>query len=123
MIVNPEPARLSTTNGVQMYQYKLRWAHFNTLDEYEDLRMCVQLTHSEWVADSHDDLVQQIEKVAEHKIKSICYVCSLDPVDESAPRPQPPKLTKLTDSEQCPIKLLKAASDSTTSSDTIQKQQ
>lgn len=123
MIENPEPARLSTTNGVQMYQYKLRWAHFNTLDEYEDLRMCVQLTHSEWVADSHEDLVQQVEKVAEHKIKSICYVCSLDPVDESAPRPQPPKLTKLTDNEQCPIKLLKAASDSTTSSDTTQKQQ
>jgi len=123
MIENPEPARLSTTNGVQMYQYKLRWAHFNTLDEYEDLRMCVQLTHSEWVADSHEDLVQQVEKVAEHKIKSICYVCSLDPVDESSPRPQPPKLTKLTDNEQCPIKLLKAASNSTTSSGITPKQQ
>lgn len=123
MIEPSEPASISTTNDVQMYQYKLRWAHFNTLDEYEDLRMCVQLTHSEWVADSHEDLVQQVEKVTEHKIKSICYVCSFDPVDESAPRPQPPKLTKLTDNEQCPIKLLKAASNSTTSSDTTQKQQ
>lgn len=92
-----------------MYQYELRWAHFHTLDEYEDLRMCVQLMKSKWVADSHEGLVDQIETHTKHKIKSISYVCAFDTVDESAPKPEPPKLTKLNDNEQCPIKTLREA--------------
>lgn len=67
-----------------MYQYELRWAHFDTLDEYEDMKMCQQLMHTKWIADSHEDLVHQIEEANKHKIKSISYMCSYD-------KPESPK--------------------------------
>ena len=59
-----------------MYLYELRWAHFDTQDEYEDMKMCQQLAKTKWTADSHEELVKQIEEA--HKITSISYTCSCD---------------------------------------------
>ena len=71
-------ATLHITARLWMYLYELRWAHFDTLDEYEDMKMCQQLMKTKWVADSHEDLVKQIEEANKHKVKSISYVCSFD---------------------------------------------
>lgn len=61
-----------------MYLYELRWAHFDTPDEYEDTKMCQQLAKTKWIADSHEELVRQIEEANKHKVTSICYTCSFD---------------------------------------------
>lgn len=66
-----------------MYLYKLRWAHFDTLDEYEDMKMCQQIMHTEWIADSHEHLIEQIEEANQHKVKSISYMCSFDKPEQT----------------------------------------
>jgi hypothetical protein len=62
-----------------VYHYKLRWVHFNTLDEYDDMRRCQLLMHTNWEAESHEDLIEQIRKNNNGlEVASICYTTLFD---------------------------------------------